>query len=55
MDYISIENALEYALIHLSESKDPEFSISIEEAVFVHDLTPEEEEELIKMYDKLND
>lgn len=55
MDYIAIENALEYLIIHIEESEEPEFSVSLEETVFVHDLTQEEEEELVKMYDNINE
>ena len=51
---IAIENALEHLIDELRESADPEFSVSLENAVFAYDLDENMEEELKAQYDNLD-
>jgi len=51
-DLIAIENAYEELLLILKEQgEDKEFSVAIEEAVFIHDLDDDMEDALKAMYD----
>ena len=51
---IAIENALEHLIDELRESADPEFSVSLENVVFIYDLDESMEEEVKAQYDKLD-
>ena len=49
---IAIENAYEEMLIIMKEQgDDKEFSVALEEAVYIHDLDEDMEKALIEMYD----
>lgn len=51
-EHIAIENAYEELLLILKEQgDDKEFSVAIEEAVFIHDLDENMEDALKEMYD----
>jgi len=50
-EWIAIENALEALLDELSESADPEFSVSLENVVFAYDLDEDMEQEVKEQYD----
>ncbi len=51
-DWIAIENAYEEMLIIMKEQgDDKEFSVALEEAVYIHDLDEDMEKALIEMYD----
>jgi len=51
-EIIAIENAYEELLIILKEQgDDKEFSVALEEAVFIHDLDENMEKAVIDMYD----
>lgn len=52
-EWIAIENALEALLDELSESADPDFSVSLENVVFAYDLDENMESELKDQYDEL--
>jgi hypothetical protein len=51
-EIIAIENAYEELLIILKEQgDDKEFSVALEEAVFIHDLDENMEKAVVDMYD----
>jgi len=50
-EWIAIENALEHLIDELSESADPEFSVSLEKVVFAYDLDEAMEQEVKEQYD----
>jgi hypothetical protein len=51
-EHIAIENAYEELLIILKEQgDDKEFSVALEEAVFIHDLDENMEKAVVDMYD----
>jgi len=51
-EWIAIENAYEELLLILKDQgEDKEFSVAIDEAVFIHDLDEEMEDALKEMYD----
>ena len=51
-EHIAIENAYEELLIILKEQgDDKEFSVALEEAVFIHDLDEYMEKAVVDMYD----
>ena len=51
-EHIAIENAYEDLLIILTEQgDDKEFSVALQEAVFIHDLDENMEKAVVDMYD----
>ena len=51
-EWIAIENAYEELLLILKDQgEDKEFSVAIDEAVFIHDLDDDMEDALKTMYD----
>ena len=55
LEWFAIDDALDALLIDLSESAEPEFSVSLEKAVLAYDLDQCQTEELIRQYDFLQE
>ena len=47
----TLDKALEYLTTHLENSDDTEFSVSLEETLFIFDLDDDQRDDLIEMYD----